>query len=207
MDSMFFNKIAGAVLLVILIGFAITELSHVLVHPHEEDTVAIAVPEIEATGETAAAEPEETVSIGALMMEADLVKGEKVFKKCAACHTVEQGGAKKTGPNLFGILNNDIAAVPDFSYSATLAELEGDWTYEALNGFLADPKGYAKGTKMAFAGLKKDGDRADLILYLRSFGDAETPLPEPEVAAEPEAPAEQPAAQESSESTEQPAAE
>jgi cytochrome c len=179
MDSMFFNKIAGAVLLTVLIGFTITELSHVLVHPTETDTVAYPVPEIEAAAagaETAAAE-DEGIDVVALMAGGDEAKGEKSFKKCAACHTVNEGGAQKVGPNLFGILDRDIASTDGFGYSSVLAGMEGNWTYENLAAFLRKPKDFAKGTKMAFAGLKKDSELASVIKYLRSFGDADTPLP------------------------------
>ena len=178
MDSMFFNKIAGAVLLTVLVGFGIAKISNVLVHPHASEGVAYPVPEIAAAGEAApAAEAEEETPIGVILASADAAKGEKVFKKCAACHTVEEGGPNKVGPNLFGILDRDIGSAGGFSYSATLAEMEGNWTYDALNKFILNPKDFAKGTKMAFAGLKKDGDRGDVILYMKSFGDADTALP------------------------------
>jgi cytochrome c len=177
MDSMQFNKIAGAVLLAVLIGFVITELSHILVHPERVETVAFPVPEIESAEPTQEVAAEAGPSIGVLLASADASKGEGVFKKCSACHSIEQGGDNKVGPNLYGILDNDIAGVGGFNYSATLQEMEGVWTYEALDGFLENPRGWAQGTKMAFAGLKRDGERADLILYLRSIGDADTPLP------------------------------
>lgn len=187
MDSMQFNKIAGAVLLTVLIGFVITEVSHVLVHPHEVEEVAYPVPEIAESGtETAAAEEKEP-SIAELLVNASADKGEKVFNKCKSCHTIEEGGPNKVGPNLFGVLNNDIASHGDFSYSPALSGLEGEWTFEKLSHFLTDPRGYASGTKMAFAGLKKGDDRADLLLYIRSFGDADAALPEPPAAEEPAA--------------------
>lgn len=178
MDSMFFNKIAGAVLLTVLIGFVITEVSHVVVHPTKTDTVAYPVPEMAAAGETAA-EPEEkeVIDVAALMAEADMAKGESAFKKCTACHTIEEGGATKVGPNLFGILDRDIASVDGFNYSGGLSSLEGNWTYDQLAAFLRKPKDLVSDTKMVFPGFKKDSDLAGIILYLRSFGDADTPLP------------------------------
>ena len=115
--------------------------------------------------------------LDAALAAADASKGERVFKKCAACHTAEQGGANKVGPNLHGILDRDIGSIGGFAYSADLAELEGDWTYESLNAFLLKPKDFAAGTKMAFAGIKKNIDRANVILYMRAQGDADTPLP------------------------------
>jgi cytochrome c len=104
--------------------------------------------------------------------------GAGVAKKCAACHNFEDGAPNKIGPNLWGVVGRDIAALPDFSYSSALSEKEGDWSYEALSEFVASPKGWAPGTKMTFAGLKKPQDRADLILYLRSLSGSPEPLPE-----------------------------
>lgn len=178
-DMFEFNKIAGAVLFTVLIGFGVSELSGILINPggHSE-TVAYPVPEIPESGAVAAeAADEPAVSLATLLASADAANGAKVYKKCAACHTIEDGGANKVGPNLHGILDRDIGSVGGFAYSADLAELEGDWTYDSLNAFLLKPKDFASGTKMAFAGIKKDADRADLIMYLRSEGDADTPLP------------------------------
>jgi cytochrome c len=174
-----FNKIAGAVLFTVLIGFGVSELSGILIHPaSHSDTVAYPVPEIPEDGAVAAvAVDEPAVSLATLLANADAASGEKSFKKCAACHTIDDGGPNKVGPNLHGILDRDVASAGGFAYSATLNELEGDWTYEALNAFLESPKGFAPGTKMAFAGVRKDTERADLILYMRAQGDADTPLP------------------------------
>jgi cytochrome c len=113
-----------------------------------------------------------------------------VARKCAACHTFDQGGANRIGPHLWGVVGRDIAGVGDFSYSAALQGLEGDWNYEALNHYIADPKGFAPGNKMSFAGLNKVGDRADIIAYLRSLSDSPLPLPTPEEVQAAEASAE-----------------
>lgn len=187
MDSMQFNKIAGAVLLTVLIGFVITEVSHILVHPNEVEEVAYPVPEIAESGTQTAAVEEEEPTIAELLVNASADGGEGVFNKCKACHTIEEGGPNKVGPNLYGVLQNDIASHGDFAYSPVLSGMEGTWTFEALNEFLANPRGYAQGTKMAFAGIKKDSDRADLIMYIRSFGDSDVALPEPPAAEEPAA--------------------
>jgi len=177
MDSMFINKIAGAVLLTVLIGFVITELSHVLVHPHKYDTVAYPVPDLPEAGAGATAEAvDEGPSLAVLLAEADATKGAKVFGKCQACHAIEEGKAKPAGPGLFGVLDREIGAT-DFAYSGDLKAVGGTWTYDQLNAFLTKPKDFAKGTKMSFPGLKKAGDRADVILFLRANGDADTPLP------------------------------
>ncbi|MEM9044207.1 MAG: cytochrome c family protein [Pseudomonadota bacterium] len=115
-----------------------------------------------------------SADLEAALASADPAKGERVLKKCAACHTVEEGGKKKVGPNLYGIVGGPVAAVDQFRYSKALTAYGGEWTVERLDAFLTKPKKEVKGTKMSFAGLKKGQDRADLIAYLNTFSD--TPL-------------------------------
>jgi cytochrome c2 len=113
----------------------------------------------------------------ALLAHADAAAGEKDAKKCAACHNFKEGGPAKIGPPLWGVVGRDIASVEDFSYSAALAGKEGAWDYQNLDAFLTEPRGWVPGTKMAFAGIKKPEERADVILYLRSLSDEPAPLP------------------------------
>jgi cytochrome c len=113
----------------------------------------------------------------ALLGHADAAAGEKDAKKCAVCHSFEESGPAKIGPPLWGVVGRDIASVADFSYSAALTGKEGAWDYQNLDAFLSEPRGWAPGTKMAFAGLKKPEERADVILYLRSLSSAPAPLP------------------------------
>jgi len=115
--------------------------------------------------------------VSAILAAADVGAGQKIFKRCAACHTVEAGGANKVGPNLWGRVGGAQGAGDSFGYSDAISGLGGEWTYEALNEFLADPKGYAPGTKMNFAGLRKVKDRANLIAYLREQADNPLPMP------------------------------
>ncbi len=135
---------------------------------HGEHAEAAYVIEVEGTDDEHAEEGE-GVDMVALVASADVGKGAKVFSKCKACHKLEDG-AKGVGPSLFGIVGKDIASFAGFGYSAGMSALEGDWTIEALNAFLTKPKEYAAGTKMSFAGLKKDSDRANLIAYLNTIG-------------------------------------
>jgi cytochrome c len=115
--------------------------------------------------------------VGARLAQADLDAGAKDARKCGACHSFEEGGAAKIGPPLWNVVGRDIAAVEDFAYSDALAEKEGAWDYQNLDAFLAQPREWAPGTKMAFAGLKKPDERADVILYLRSLSNEPAPLP------------------------------
>ena len=126
----------------------------------------------EAQGQAPAAS-----GIAALIAAADPEAGKKVSRKCAACHGFDKGGKNKVGPNLWDIVGQPVAAGEGFKYSGALKGLGGDWSYESLDGFLAAPKSFAKGTKMAFSGVKSETDRANLIAWMRSQSDNPAPLP------------------------------
>ena len=113
----------------------------------------------------------------ALLASASVFKGAKLFKKCKACHTVKRGGKNTIGPNLWEVIGREIASSPGFKYSGVLKDKGGNWSFAELNAFLANPKKYAKGTKMSFRGIKKNEDRADLLVYLHSLSDNPKPLP------------------------------
>lgn len=141
------------------------------------------------------------VDIGTLLAEGDIVKGEKSAKlKCASCHTFDAGGANKTGPNLAGIVGANKTAVAGFPYSKALTEKGGTWTYEELNDWLENPSKFAKGSKMVLK-VKKDQERANIIMYLKSLSPSAPAIPAP-------APVEEtaPAAEEASPAAEEPAA-
>ncbi len=173
------------------------------------------MPAEEADAGEQEAAPEMTLND--LLAAADPEKGRKLFSKCKACHKLEEG-ANATGPTLYGVVGRPIASVAGFGYSDALTSLEGDWTPEALDAWLADPKGYAPGNKMTFKGLPKETDRANMIAYLATVGgdglnleEAAAPAEEAAApAAEEAAPATEPAATEQPAepaATEQPAAE
>jgi cytochrome c len=178
------NKILAAVLTAGVIAMASGFVAELVYQPAhmEENAFPVATETSGATdGEGAAAmggEPEVTVLV--LLAAADPAAGEKVAKKCASCHTFDKGGPNKIGPNLWGLMDGAVADNAGFGYSDALASRSGEaWSYQALSDFLEDPKGWAPGTKMTFAGIKKTGQRADLIIYLRGLNDSPAALPEP----------------------------
>ena len=111
------------------------------------------------------------------MAMGDVASGEKIFKKCAACHSIVKGGKNKIGPALYNVVGRKVGVLDDYKYSKALAEYEKNWSFEELNGFLLKPKDWIKGTKMAYAGLRKEKDRASVILYLNKYSDSPLPLP------------------------------
>ena len=123
------------------------------------------------TEDAAAAEPE--MPGAEILAQGDPAAGEKVFRKCKACHTVEEDGPSRVGPNLYGIVGASVAAVDGFRYSGALTDHGGDWTPDRLAAFLANPRKAVPGTKMSFAGLRKPEDQADVIAYLASLSDAD----------------------------------
>nr|WP_306264556.1 cytochrome c family protein [Pararhizobium sp. IMCC3301] len=185
MNSFEFNKIAGAILGTLLLAMGLGIVADFIFESGELETpgYVVDVPEADATVETAQAPAEEPITV--LLASATVEGGQSISKKCAACHTFEQGGANKVGPNLWNIVNATPASHDGFKYSSAMQAFAADnvWNYENLNGFLLAPKKYIDGTAMGFAGLKKAEDRADMIAYLRSLSDSPAVLPEAEPAA------------------------
>jgi cytochrome c len=179
-SSLEFNKALAAVLTAGIIASGAGVFSRIIYHPEipAERAYPIDMAAVEEAGGEAAEEQEEAMELSEVLAMADPAAGETAARKCAACHTFGQGEANKIGPNLHAVLGRDIASLPDFSYSSALTEKEGVWDYESLDHFVADPRGWAAGTKMTFAGIKKQQERADLLLYLRSLSDNPPPLPE-----------------------------
>jgi len=179
MDSFELNKIIGAILLVALLVIGIGKVADLIFHVNKPEKPGYKVElDVEiASTQNAEEEVVEVVDIAALMSTGDLEHGEKVFKKCAACHSIKSGGGNKIGPALYNVVGRKIGALNDYKYSKALAEYGKNWTFEELNGFLLKPKDWIKGTKMAYAGLRKEKDRASVILYLNKYADNPLPLP------------------------------
>jgi len=187
MDTFEFNKMAGAVLFVLLVIVGIGTIGDILVNPKSilEPAYRVEVPDAEEAGAVAAAPAApEVVPIPVRLAQADIETGIREARKCAACHTFEQGGANRVGPNLWDVVGHQTAHLDNFNYSASLAQLGATWSYEALDEFLANPRAYLPGTSMAFAGIRNHQDRADLIAYMRSLSDDPKPLPEVEQVSE-----------------------
>jgi len=183
MDSFEFNKVFGAVISAVLAIKVVGIASESFYHNEGPKEVAFPVVVAEAAP-TAAAAAEPVISIAELMLTADAGKGEGQMRACAACHSFDKGGANKAGPNLWGVMGRDIASVAGFTYSSALTAVDGAWDYEKMNAWLKNPKNFAKGTSMSYAGQRRDGRRADMIAYLRSLSDNPIPLPAVEAAVE-----------------------
>jgi len=179
MDSFEINKIVAAVLMVALLVIGIGKLSNVIFHVEKPKTPGYAVEVEQTTTVSSSTEKavEEKVDIASLMAMGDIALGEKVFKKCAACHSIVKGGKNNIGPALYNVVGRKTGAVTDYKYSKALASFNKEWTFEELNGYLIKPSKWIKGTKMAFAGLRKEKDRASVIKYLNQNSDSPVSLP------------------------------
>jgi len=181
MDSFEWNKVFAALLALAFVVLGVNFLAEGIYHSDNPEKAGYAIEGGETETASATAPKGPVVEpIGALLASADLAAGEKVGKKCAACHNFAEGAGNKVGPALYNIVNRPIASVAGFGYSGALKAYATDktWTYEELNGFLYKPKAHVKGTSMGFAGLKKTPERANMIGYLRSLSATPAALPE-----------------------------
>ncbi len=180
MDSFELNKIIAAVLLVALLIIGIGKLSNIIFHVEKPKTpgYVVEVEQVVASNIASTAETsEEKIDIATIMAMGDIATGEKIFKKCSACHSIVKGGKNNIGPALYNVVGRKIGAIDDYKYSKALSEYGKEWTFEELNGYLIKPAKWIKGTKMAFAGLRKEKDRASVIKYLNQNSDNPLPLP------------------------------
>jgi len=176
MNSFEINKIFTAILVTILVVFGIGKISNIIFDKDDENIVAYKVeaPE-ETSGEANAGET--SVDLSALFAMADVAHGKKVFKKCAACHSIKQGGKNKIGPKLWNVMFRPVGSITDYKYSKALTSYRKEWNWKEINSFLIKPSKWIKGNKMGFAGLKDERDRASVILYLNQNSDNPKPLP------------------------------
>ena len=181
MDSFEINKIIAAILLTALIVIGIGKFTDVLFHVDKPKQSAYKIEGLESavasTSSGSKMKVVEKVDIGQLLALGDLAHGEKIFKKCSACHMIASGGKNMIGPNLWGVIGRTAGSISDYKYSKAMAAYAKQWNFEEMNTYLIKPQAYIKGTKMAFAGLRKEKDRASVILYLNSKSDNPKTLP------------------------------
>ena len=176
MDSFEINKIIAAVVVIFVVIFGITKISDIIYYV-EKPSQSVYKVEFAETDSTKASAAVEAVDISALLAMGSVDHGKKVFKKCSACHSIKKGGRNNIGPALYNVLGRNMGALEDYKYSKALIAFGKDWTFQEMNSFLIKPASYIKGTKMAFAGLKKEKDRASVILYMNANADSPLQLP------------------------------
>lgn len=177
-----FNTTAGWVLFAGIIALGGSIVAGEIFSKERPETMGYAIEGVEVEGEGAAAEE----PIAFYLATADAARGEQVFKKCAACHNADPGGANALGPGLYGVMGNPVAAHPGFAFSDALKSKGGTWDWETMSAWLANPRGFAQGTKMTFAGLSNPQDRADIMLFLNSRDSSPIAVPPPPAPANPE---------------------
>ena len=179
MDSFEINKIIAAILLVVLLVIGIGKVSNIIFYVEKPKTPGykVDVEQVASSSSSVTETIEEKLDIAKLMSLGDIASGEKIFKKCAACHSIVKGGKNNIGPALYNVVGRKVGVVEDYKYSKALASYDKEWTFEELNGYLIKPAKWIKGTKMAFAGLRKEKDRSSVIKYLNQNSDNPLPLP------------------------------
>jgi len=181
MDSFEINKIVASILLIALLFIGIGKISNLIFQIDKPENAGYKVELPEGGNGTQISETKtetvEEINIAALLALGSVEHGASVFKKCSACHVVEKGGPNKIGPALYGVLGRKVAAIDDYKYSQALTGYDKEWTFEEMNGYLKKPQAWIKGTKMSFAGLRKEKDRASVILFLNQYSDNPLPLP------------------------------
>ena len=180
MDKFEINKLIAAIVLTVVIVLGINKLADIVysVKSPKDSTYKIATTNgTEKTNKEDDLKDEGTMDIKAFLALGSVDHGKIIFKQCAACHSISKGGGNKIGPALWGTIGRKAGSLSDYKYSKGMAGLAKIWNFDSTNAFLIKPKDYVKGTKMAYAGLKKEKDRASIILYLNEQGDSPLPLP------------------------------
>ena len=173
------NKIIASIILVIILILGINKITDIIFYVEKPEKSAYQVASLSATTiteTTSASSSTRSGEIMALLASASVANGEKVFKKCAACHSIAKGKGNKIGPALFGVLGRQAGSLADYKYSKAMIAHGKPWTFEEMNSFLTKPKDWVKGTKMSFAGLKNVKDRAAVILYMNENTNSPLPL-------------------------------
>tara|TARA_B100000029_G_C17101542_1_gene788103 strand:- start:38 stop:568 length:531 start_codon:yes stop_codon:yes gene_type:complete len=174
------NKIVVSVVLAVILFMGINKIGDLIFYVKKPEKSAYQVTEVDTAANTtsseASSENSSSGNIMSLFASVSVSDGEKVFKKCAACHTIGKGGANKIGPALWGVLGRKAGSVSDYKYSKAMTAYGKSWSFEEMNEFLKNPKDYIKGTKMAFAGIKKENERAAVILYMNNNTDSPLPI-------------------------------
>ena len=173
------NKIIVSIILAVILVLGINKITDVIFHVEkpEKSAYQIASTSTTTTTETTSASSSSgSGEIMTLLASASIADGKKIFKKCAACHSIAKGGGNKIGPALWGILGSQAGSVSDYKYSKAMAAHGKTWSFEEMNSFLIKPRDWIKGTKMSFAGLKSKNDRAAVILYMNEKTDSPLPL-------------------------------
>ena len=173
------NKIIVSIILAVILILAINKIADIIFYVEKPEKSAYQVANVSTsttTETTSASSSTKPGEIMALLASASVADGEKIFKKCVACHSITKGGRNKIGPALWGVLGRKAGSVSDYKYSKAMAAHGKLWSFEEMNGFLIKPKDWIKGTKMSFVGLKSEKDRAAVILYMNEKTDSPLPL-------------------------------
>ena len=177
MDSFEINKIIAAIIITVLIVFGIGKISDFMFKVEQPAVAAYKVEATDVDGLASSATTESDVDISTLLALGNVDHGQKVFKKCKACHSIKQGGGNNIGPKLWNVMFRPVGAISDYKYSKALSGYKKEWSWSEMNGFLIKPSKWIKGNKMGFAGLKDEKDRASVMLYLNQNSDQPKELP------------------------------